>query len=262
MNCAYVLVLGLTSRTTTSEHHLYWFSQTDLHGGVLLRTIPPGGHKELKYQLFENGLWPLPTLGADLVVHSLILREDEPPLEDQIYDSFGITIPLIQFHNITGRGAVQPKSNKTADIIPPENVEHEMGDTSSEDDESDWNDDDSTETTPEDQKDKRRNTFKLEFADDQGSATEHHPYIVTRFDSFFFVRSKVSLTHFRRTHLRVAEETKLFKRQAYEKAQKEVANRSVRTRKFFFLYKNCLLVHATVVLTSGIQYHTRISTVE
>ncbi|KAF9449356.1 hypothetical protein P691DRAFT_728077 [Macrolepiota fuliginosa MF-IS2] len=128
----------------------------------------------------------------------------EPTLEDQIYDSFGITIPLIQFHNITSRRSAQPHvkepSNRTIrEIEPPLNEDEDKG--------SDWDDDDDDPTNSRSgeslEREYKSNTFNLEFIPDQ--KLEYHPYIVTR------------------THLRVVEQTKLFKRQLYNKAQKELA---------------------------------------
>lgn len=117
-------------------------------------------------------------LRVAFVVDLWLLREDPPSLVDEIYDSFGITLPLVEFHNITTRKAIHPTSNKTTDNAISENIESNASDGSSDDD-SDWDDEELVET-PKDQDEKKRNTFALEFADNQRSATEHHPYIVTR----------------------------------------------------------------------------------
>lgn len=116
-----------------------------------------------------------------LVIHPCVLRENELSLVDEIYDSFGITIPLIQFHN-----TLPPTFNETADAPVSETAERDtsdanLDDESDRDDVSDWDDEEPTES-PKDQREKKQNTFVLEFADNEKLATEHHPYIVTRFD--------------------------------------------------------------------------------
>ncbi|KAF5346852.1 hypothetical protein D9756_010607 [Leucocoprinus leucothites] len=125
-------------------------------------------------------------------------------LEDEIYDSFGFTIPLIQFHNITGR--LPGGSGTTSQDIP------EPTGISEEDEE--WDEEKEFLKEAEQEKahkqfaDDLMDIFRLDFTGDSKSVASKHPFIVAR------------------THIGIIDETKLFKRQPYMFAQRELANKT------------------------------------
>ncbi|KAF7760708.1 hypothetical protein Agabi119p4_10117 [Agaricus bisporus var. burnettii] len=148
-------------------------------------------------------------------LESLSVRKHDADLtlEDKIYDSFGISIPLIQFHNI---GSKRPgnidntslvKKSATVEDTTPFERESEF----SWDGEANWDEEeaDSALTAQINQGGLGgRNSFKLEFIGGKHPVTEYHPYVVTR------------------THLHIMKQDRLFKRLPYIIAQSLVANRT------------------------------------
>jgi hypothetical protein len=107
------------------------------------------------------------------VLTCLICSDGSPTLEDEIYDSFGITIPLIQFHNFTWKAhhaQVGAREFSANEILGSDRDEEER------DKKQAANLSAATKTTV----DTRRNSFKLEFIGGKQPVTDYHPYVVTR----------------------------------------------------------------------------------
>ncbi|KAJ3574379.1 hypothetical protein NP233_g1800 [Leucocoprinus birnbaumii] len=117
---------------------------------------------------------------------SVRLWKETPSVKDQIYDSFGVTIPLIQFHNapydITA--SLQPA---TANPAYPSDLEGEYFERTRQ------------RASP--------NNHGLYFLGDQRPVGEHHPYIITR------------------TDIGIMEETNLYDHRLYALTQQSLAMR-------------------------------------
>ncbi|KAJ3574398.1 hypothetical protein NP233_g1806 [Leucocoprinus birnbaumii] len=125
----------------------------------------------------------------------------QPTLEDQIFNSFGFTIPLIQFHNITKNATDSITSSEAPTAETDADGDDEW------DEEKAWME----EAEKEDKKhqsfsDDFMDIFRLDFNGGAKPASSKHPFIAAR------------------THLNIVDETRLFKRQAYMFTQKELMN--------------------------------------
>lgn len=99
-------------------------------------------------------------------------REQEPTLREQIYDSFGFSIPLIQFHNITNRQPTPPTIDESDSTQQESNYDS--------DGEADWMDDGSLDMQSQGKNDQIQSGFVLQYNGNRKRVTEQHPYVVTR----------------------------------------------------------------------------------
>jgi hypothetical protein len=107
-------------------------------------------------------------------------------LEDKIYDSFGISIPLIEFHNITSKRPSNTNDTLQMEALATTIENASQSETDSEvgpDEEPNWDEEETTKSHKAGRKSAThsgRNTHGLEFIGGRRPVTEYHPYVVTR----------------------------------------------------------------------------------
>ncbi|KAJ3574380.1 hypothetical protein NP233_g1803 [Leucocoprinus birnbaumii] len=145
--------------------------------------------------------------------------QENPLLEDRIYDSFGFTLPLIQFHNMPFENA---NISTLQDYLIPSSSSAKASMTLSPPPDSDDEDED-VEVT-----DQRvsRNDFGLYFLGDQKPAGDHHPYIVSRYDFQLSMTAEHQTDLLESTDLNIIDETNTYDRRSYTSAQRLLANKT------------------------------------
>jgi len=139
-------------------------------------------------------------------------------MADEALESFGITIPLIEFHEIPSRCS----NSSGAENTPKEDSKAKEAAESKTLDDGDDNDD-----LEENEKAKSITQPK--------KGKPRHPHVVTRcvLNILSLLYTTQSLLYLISTQLRVVDETHLFNRQAYNKAHKRLKASNVRS--FIFI---------------------------
>jgi hypothetical protein len=99
-------------------------------------------------------------------------RRHAPTLEDKIYHSFGITIPLLEFHEIPNSKTDEGIKTQVPKNDSPENKEDDENELFGEEVE--------LETSGKRKGGELMDIFDLEFTGGQKHVTKRHPFIITR----------------------------------------------------------------------------------
>ena len=123
-------------------------------------------------------------------------------LADEVVDAYGITTPLLSFHEIKSRC----QTDGQIDVSPPPPNSNE------------------NENDPQGWKPVIKPKDKIEITTEGKPILGSHPYIITR---YIHLTTHVEVSHcissFRRTHLNIMDMTKLYKREAFEAAHRRLS---------------------------------------